>query len=328
MSIPPLSDLLTTARVVSLPLVTRFRGIDVREALLLEGPEGWTEFSPFVEYDDAEASAWLAAAIDFGWHSVPSPVRDVVQVNATVPAVAADEVAGVLARFDGCRTAKVKVAEPGQRLDVDIARVRAAREAMGPEGRIRIDANGGWNVDEAERAIHALAGFDLEYVEQPCASVDELVELRARLHDWDLPIAADESVRKASDPLAVARAGAADLLVVKAQPLGGIRAALQIVAAAGLPVVVSSALDTSIGLSMGVALAAALPELEYDCGLGTASLLAADVTDTPLRPHGGTLPVGRITPDAALLDASAASAERREWWVARLERCHALLAVA
>lgn len=326
MSIPALSDLRATARVVSLPLVTRFRGIDTREALLLEGPEGWTEFSPFVEYDDAEAAAWLAAAIDFGWHPQPAPVRDSVPVNATVPAAAPASVPGVLARFDGCRTAKVKVAERGQTLADDVARVRAVRAAMGPEGRIRLDANGGWNVDEAEHAVHALAEFDLEYLEQPCASVAELAELRARIADWDIPVAADESVRKADDPLAVARAGAADLIVVKAQPLGGVRRALEIVAEAGLPAVVSSALDTSIGLSMGVALAAALPDLPYDCGLGTASLLAADVTAAPLRPEGGALPVGRVQPDAALLEQHAASPERRDWWLARLERCHALLA--
>nr|WP_312678175.1 o-succinylbenzoate synthase [Microbacterium sp.] len=326
MSIPALSDLRATAHVVSLPLVTRFRGIDTREALLLEGPEGWTEFSPFVEYEDAEAAAWLAAAIDFGWHPQPAPVRDSVPVNATVPAVGPASVPEVLARFDGCRTAKVKVAERGQTLADDVARVRAVRAAMGPEGRIRLDANGGWNVDEAEHAVHALAEFDLEYLEQPCASVAELAELRARIADWDIPVAADESVRKADDPLAVARAGAADLIVVKAQPLGGVRRALEIVAEAGLPAVVSSALDTSIGLSMGVALAAALPDLPYDCGLGTASLLAADVTAAPLRPEGGALPVGRVQPDAALLEQHAASPERRDWWLARLERCHALLA--
>jgi len=326
MSLPPLSELHETARVVSLPLVTRFRGVEHREALLLQGPEGWTEFSPFLEYEDAEAAAWLAAALDFGWHAQPASVRDAVPVNATVPAVAAAEVAGVLARFDGCRTAKVKVAERGQTLADDVARVRAVRQQLGAEGRVRLDANGGWNVDEAEHAVHALSEFDLEYLEQPCASVDELAELRERIADWDIPIAADESVRKASDPLAVARAGAADLIVVKAQPLGGVRRALEIVAEAGLPAVVSSALDTSIGLSMGVALAAALPELPYDCGLGTASLLAADVTARPLRPMSGTLPVGRVEPDPGLLTRHEASADRREWWLARLDRCHAVLA--
>ncbi|MBD3758435.1 MAG: o-succinylbenzoate synthase [Microbacterium sp.] len=324
-SFPALSDLRATARVVSLPLVTRFRGIDAREALLLEGPQGWTEFSPFVEYDDAEAAAWLTAAIDFGWHPQPAPVRDAVAVNATVPAVAPASVPAVLARFDGCRTAKVKVAERGQTLADDVARVRAVRAAMGPEGRIRLDANGGWNVDEAEHAVHALAEFDLEYLEQPCASVPELADLRERIADWDIAVAADESVRKADDPVAVARAGAADLIVVKAQPLGGVRRALEIVADAGLPAVVSSALDTSVGIAMGVALAAALPDLDYDCGLGTASLLAADVTTTPLRPENGALPVRRVEPDATLLEAHAASPERRDWWLARLERCYALL---
>lgn len=326
MSLPALADLRATARVVTLPLVTRFRGVDHREAVLWEGPEGWTEFSPFLEYDDAEASAWLAAALDFGWHAQPAPVRERVPVNATVPAVGESEVAAVLARFDGCRTAKVKVAERGQGLGDDVARVRAVRATMGPEGRIRLDANGGWNVDEAEHAVHALAPFDLEYLEQPCASVDELAELRTRIADWDIPVAADESVRKASDPLAVARAGAADLLVVKAQPLGGPRRALRIVAAAGMPAVVSSALDTSVGLAMGLALAAALPELPYDCGLGTASLLAADVTADPLRPEAGGLVVRRVSPDAALLQAHAADEDRRSWWLDRVERCHALLA--
>jgi O-succinylbenzoate synthase len=327
-SLPALSELLATSRVVSLPLVTRFRGIDVREAVLFEGPQGWTEFSPFVEYDDAEAAAWLAGAIDYGWMPAPAPRRDRIPVNATVPAVDAAAVAEILSRFDGCRTAKIKVAEPGQRLSDDVARVRAVREAMGPEGRIRVDANGGWNLDEAEHAIHALTEFDLEYVEQPCMAVDELAELHRRIKYLGIPIAADESVRKAADPIAVARAGAADIVVVKAQPLGGLHRALEIVAEAGLPAVVSSALDTSVGLAMGVALAAALPELEYDCGLGTAALLAADVVDPALAPRAGSLPVGRVTPDAALLDAHAASDDRREWWFARIARCHSELARA
>ncbi|WP_309127571.1 o-succinylbenzoate synthase [Microbacterium sp.] len=324
--LPALADLIATARVVSLPMHTRFRGVDVREALLLQGPQGWAEFSPFTEYADAEAATWLQAAIDFAWNEQPAPLRDRIPVNATVPAVAAARVPDVLARFDGCRTAKVKVAERGQVLADDVARVRAVREAMGPEGRIRIDANGGWNVDEAEHAIHAMGEFDLEYAEQPCASVPELAELRYRVKHKGIPIAADESVRKADDPLAVARAGAADLLVIKAQPLGGISRALAIVAEAGLPAVISSALDTAIGLSQGAALAAALPELEYDCGLGTASLFADDVAEA--RPAGGYLSAERVTPDTTALDRLSAPADRRDWWTARLERCHALLAAS
>ena len=324
--LPSLPDLTGSARVVSLPLRQPFRGITRREALLLEGPQGWTEFSPFVEYDDTEAAAWLDGAIDFGWKAAPALFRSRIRVNATLPAVDAGAVAEVLDAFPGCRTVKVKVAQIGQVLADDVARVAAAREYLGVEGRIRIDANGGWNVDEAEHAIHALAGFDLEYVEQPCASVDELADIRKRVKYMGIPVAADESVRKARDPLEVARAGAADLLVIKAQPLGGIRASLDIVAATKLPVVVSSALDTSVGISMGAYLAAAIPELDYDCGLGTAALFAGDVTSSPLVPVDGFIPVRRVEVDAALLDRHAASAERTAWWLARLERCHAVLA--
>lgn len=322
--LPPLADLLGSARVVSLPMHTRFRGVDTREALLFEGPEGWAEFSPFLEYDDAEAATWLAAAIDFAWRSQPAPLRERIGVNATIPAIEAASVAEVLARFAGCRTAKVKVAEPGQTLADDVARVRAVREAMGPEGRIRVDANGAWNVDEAEHAVHALNEFDLEYVEQPCATVPELAELRTRVKYMGIPVAADESIRKSSDPLAVAREKAADLLVIKAQPLGGITHALQIITAAGLPVVVSSALDTAIGLSQGAALAAALPTLDYDCGLGTASLFLDDVAD--LRPVDGSIPTGRVTPEAAALTRLAADDDRRDWWLDRLSRCYEVLA--
>lgn len=320
---PPLADLLDSARVVSLPLHTRFRGLERREALVFEGPQGWAEFSPFVEYGDEEAAVWLAAAIDFAWTPQPSALRDRIPVNATIPAVDAARVPEILARFSACRTAKVKVAEGGQTLADDVARVRAVREEMGPEGRIRVDANGRWNVDEAEHAVHALGEFDLEYVEQPCATVPELAELRTRVKYMGIPIAADESVRKSSDPLAVARAKAADLLVIKAQPLGGITHALQIVTAAALPVVVSSALDTAIGLSQGAALAAALPDLDYDCGLGTSSLFLDDIADR--RPVDGSISADRVVPDTAALTRLSASADRRHWWLARLERCHEVL---
>ncbi len=324
--LPELDELLATMQVVTLPLRTRFRGITERELALLRGPEGWTEFSPFLEYGDAEAASWLAAAIEFGWSPAPPALRERIPVNATVPAVPAAAVADVLSRFPGCRTAKVKVAAADQSLADDIARVRAVRGSLGDEGRIRVDANGLWGVDEAERAIHALAEFDLEYVEQPCGSIGELVELRARIRHLGIPIAADESVRRAEDPLTVARAGAADLLVIKAQPLGGITRALAIAAEAGLPVVVSSALESSVGLAMGVHLAASLPRLDYDCGLATAALFTADVTTTPLLAVHGALPVTRIEPDPALLARHAASPERRGWWADRLRRSHAILA--
>jgi o-succinylbenzoate synthase len=323
-----LSELLATARVVSLPLSTRFRGIDTREALLLEGPAGWTEFSPFVEYDDAEAVAWLRAALDFGWREpfLPATAPARIRVNATLPAVDGDSVEGVLVRFPGCRTVKVKVAEAGQDLSDDVARVSRARDYLGPDGRIRVDANGAWNLDEAEHAIHALAEFDLEYVEQPCATIDELAQIRKRVKYMGIPIAADESVRKSEDPIAVAEAKAADILIVKAQPLGGIERALEIIERAALPVVISSALDTSIGISMGAYLAASVPGgPTYDSGLGTAALLAADVTDSPLLPTDGAIDVRRVQVSEQLLTKYAASQERTDWWTDRLTRVHALL---
>ncbi|WP_066521630.1 o-succinylbenzoate synthase [Curtobacterium ammoniigenes] len=323
--LPPLEDLIATARVVALPMHVRFRGITVREAMLFEGPMGWTEFSPFVEYDDAEASAWLRAAIDFGWQRA-EPACAEIPVNATVPAVDADEVPSVLARYPGCTTAKVKVAEPGGSVDDDVARVAAVRAVLGDSGQIRVDANGLWSVEDAVSALVALAPYGLEYAEQPCATVPELATVRERVMSRGVRIAADESVRKAADPLAVARAGAADLLIVKAQPLGGIHAALAIIQEAGLPCVVSSALDTSVGIAMGAFLAASVSGPETACGLGTAAMFRADVTDEPLRPVDGRIPVRRPQVSGALLHQTAAAPDRRAWWIDRLRRTYALIA--
>ncbi len=328
-ALPALDEVLSVAAVVSVPLTTRFRGVEVREAVLLRGPAGWSEFSPFPEYGDAEAATWLAAALDYGWRDSSAVERRAsIPVNATLPAVAPDRIEAVLARFDGCRTVKIKVAERGQTLADDVERVRETRRLIGAEGRIRLDANGAWNLDEAEHAVRALEQFDLEYVEQPCATIDELAELRRRIHRIDVLVAADESVRRAADPLAVARAEAADLLVIKAAPLGGVDRALAIVAAAGLPAVVSSALDTSVGLAMGAALAARLPELDYDCGLGTGALLGDDVTARPVVPVGGAIGAGRASVDEDALRRLASPAPRAQWWRDRLARCRALLGAA
>ena len=320
--LPTWEDLTSDLHVVRLPMVVPFRGVLEREAVLFSGPVGWGEFAPFLEYDDAESARWLAAGIEAAWSGWPDPVRDAVPVNATVPAVPADEVPSVLARFPGCTTAKVKVAQAGQQLADDVARVAAVRQVLGSTGRVRVDANAAWSVEEAVDALTALSAYDLEYAEQPCATVEELAEVRRRV-DGRVLIAADESVRKAEDPLRVARAGAADVLVLKVAPLGGVRPALAIAAGCGLPVVVSSALDTSVGIAAGVALAAALPELDFACGLATTSLLAADVV--PPRPLTGSLPVGAVTPDPDLLAAVAAPRDRTAWWLDRLRRCHRLL---
>ena len=324
--LPALADLLATARVVSLPMKVRFRGVTEREVLLLEGPAGWAEFSPFLEYDDAEAAAWLAAAVEAGWQGFPDPVRDSVPVNATVPAVTPEQVPGVLARYDGARTVKIKVAETGQDINQDVARVAAVRAAA-PDAVLRVDANGGWDVAAAVDALTRLAEYSLEYAEQPVPDIAGLRAVRTELRrrGIETPIAADESVRKASDPLRVAREEAADLIVVKVQPLGGVRRALDIVAQAGLPAVVSSALDSSVGIRAGVALAAALPDLPYACGLATVSLMGGDVTARSLVPVAGRLPVREVVPDPALLDRFAAPEDRRQWWLDRLARTYRLL---
>ncbi len=300
---------------------TRFRGITVREGMLIEGPAGWGEFCPFPEYGDAEAAWWLATAVEqstIGW---PEPVRDRIPVNATVPAVDPERAHAIVAA-SGCRTAKVKVADHPGSLAEDVERVAAVRDALGPGGAIRVDANGLWDVDGAVTAIRALdrAAGGLEYVEQPCPSIAELAAVRRRV---DVRIAADESIRRAEDPLAVAVAGAADVAVIKCTPLGGVRRALQVAQACGLPCVVSSALETSVGLAAQLALAGALPELDFACGLGTLSLFDGDVVpgEHALRPVDGYLPVPRTPPVPDPGVVPPMDAERAAWWRSRLQRC-------
>jgi O-succinylbenzoate synthase len=233
--------------VYSIRLTTRFRGITVREGLLLAGPAGWGEFCPFTEYDDATAEPWLAAAVEAAEEGWPEPVRDRVPVNTIVPAVGPEQ-AHRMTASSGCRTAKVKVADEPGSLPADVERVAAVRDALGSDGAVRVDVNGNWDVDEAVTGIRALdrAAGGLQYVEQPCATIDELAAVRRRV---DVPIAADESIRRAEDPMRVALAGAADIAVLKCAPLGGVRRALEVAEACGLPCVVSSALQTSVGLA-------------------------------------------------------------------------------
>jgi o-succinylbenzoate synthase len=290
---PDMSELFRTLRAFAIPMRTKFRGITVREGALIEGPAGWGEFSPFAEYGPRESARWLASAIESATVPWPDPVRDRVPVNVTVPAVGPERAREIVAA-SGCRTAKVKVAERGQAEGEDAERVAAVRDALGPDGRIRVDANGAWSVSQATRMLRQLGRYRLEYAEQPCATLEELAELRRYV---DIPLAADESIRRAEDPLRVRAAGAADIVMVKVQPLGGVRAALRVAEACGLPVVVSSAVDTSVGLAAGVALAAALPDLPYACGLATMSLLEGDVTAEPLAGSGGELPVRRPAVD-------------------------------
>jgi o-succinylbenzoate synthase len=316
---PALDDLLDRLHVVALPMRVRFRGITTRELALIEGPAGWGEFGAFVEYGPHEAAHWLASAVEGAYRPPPAVRRDRVPINATVPAVPAPRVSEVLARFPGARTAKVKVAEPGQTLADDVDRVNAVREVI---PTVRVDANGGWSVEEAARAAAALsADGPLEYLEQPCATVDELAALRRRV---DVPIAADESIRKADDPLAVVRAHAADIAVLKVAPLGGVSALLDIAARIDIPVVVSSALDSAVGIAAGLTAAAALPQLRHACGLGTGGLFLEDVADVA-APVDGFLAVGPVSPDPARLRALGAPPERRQWWIDRVRACYPLL---
>ncbi|QVI22454.1 o-succinylbenzoate synthase [Nocardia tengchongensis] len=315
-----------SAVVYAIPMRTRFRGITVREGLLLPGAAGWGEFCAFPEYDDREAAAWLATAVEqaaVGW---PEPVRDRVPVNCIVPAVGPEQAHRIVAE-SGCRTAKVKVADHPDSLGEDLERVAAVRDALGPDGAVRVDANGLWDVDTAIDRIVRIdrAAGGLEYVEQPCRTIEELAAVRKRV---DVRIAADESIRRAEDPLRVAVAGAADVAVLKCTPLGGVRRALEVADAAGLPCLVSSALETSVGLAAQVALAGALPHLDFACGLDTLSLLTGDVVTTPLRPVDGWLEVPRTppAPDPELLERYRhPDAERTQWWLQRLARVRKLL---
>ena len=356
-----IDDLLARVHVVALPMRVRFRGITEREVALIEGPAGWGEFGAFPEYDDPEAAHWLASALEMAWQGPPAAVRSRVSVNATVPAVAAGEVAGILERFPGCTTVKIKVAEKGQKLNDDVARIAAVLQAR-PGARVRVDANGAWSVAEAAHAVRvldqavraadatrapgtgpvSLDGPGLEYVEQPCATVDELVQLRARLaaDGVHVDVAADESIRRASDPLRVIRAGGADRAVVKVARLGGPRRLLAVAAELGVPITVSSALDSAVGVAAGVAAAAALPggrgggaggsgadddEIPA-AGLGTGGFFLEDVVDPgTFALVDGHLPVVAVAPDPARLAGLRARTDRRDWWLGRIRRCHALL---
>ncbi|MEV4598724.1 o-succinylbenzoate synthase [Amycolatopsis sp. NPDC049253] len=309
-------------KVYALPLHNRFRDITVREGVLLEGPAGWGEFCPFADYSDAESVPWLVSALEASEQGWPAAVRERVEVNTTVPVVPPDR-AHALVRASGCRTAKVKVADKRATLADDCARLEAVRDALGPAGAIRVDANTAWDVDTAVTALAALdkAAGGLEYAEQPCRTIDELAAVRRRV---SVRIAADESIRRAEDPLKVAVAGAADIAVLKVAPLGGVRRALEVAEACGLPCVVSSAVETSVGLAAGLALAGALPQLDFACGLGTMSLLNGDVSTTSLSPVDGYLPVLPQAPAPDRFTEFAAAPDVTEAWLARLDRVRAL----
>ena len=280
-----------------IPMRHRFRRVDHREGVLIRGPEGWGEFSPFPDYPPEVTTRWLAAALEAACGALPEPGREQIPVNVTIPAVPPDVATGLVLE-SGASTAKVKVGEAGQPPHEDEARLGAVRDALGPGGKIRIDVNAAWDLDTATERLNSFSRFDLEYAEQPVASLEEMVELKRRT---PVRLAADELVRLRPDPLEVAEIGAADVLVLKVQPLGGVNRALDIAARAGIPVVVSSALETSVGIYCGLLVASLLPELPYACGLGTVALIEGDPTLDPLVSLDGMLDVRRPEPDPELL---------------------------
>jgi O-succinylbenzoate synthase len=311
-----IDQLLASMQVVALPLKSRFRGITEREVALFEGPAGWGEFAPFLEYDDAESSNWLLSAIDAATNPAPMAYRGSIKVNATLPALnSAKEIEDLLQSFTGCDTVKIKV---GENLGEDIVRIARVR-ALLPKAKLRLDVNGAWSVDQALINLYEIYEEvgPLEYIEQPCATLTELRQLKEKLV-IDFKITGDEVIRKAKDPFVIDLQGAVDVLMLKVAPLGGVTRAREIGAHHNLPMVVSSALDSAVGIGYGLQLAASLPSLDYACGLATGQLLSADVADMPLE--NGELAVRSISPDADLLAKYAVPVERLTWWKERTKR--------
>ena len=325
---PRLNDLISTAKVVSIPLRTKFRGLTERELLVFEGSNGWSEWAAFTEYQDEEAATWLAAAIEWGFEEVPEPVRKQVPVNAILPAVPVNEVAKVLGRAGTFSTVKIKVADPKQSSSDDLARILEV-QSLYPEVKLRLDANGGYTTPQALDLIAELEknAISLEFFEQPVATIAELADLKVEITKGGqvVKIAADESVRRSSDPLAVELAGAADLLVIKSAPLGGIVNALEIAKSSKLEICASSAMQSSIGLAAELHFAGCLPELNYDAGLGTGYLFGGDLSADRLIPENGMLELRRPEINSSSLDVLKAEDHRYDWWLARLERCSRIL---
>jgi O-succinylbenzoate synthase len=305
-------QLLDTLRVIALPMKTKFRGISVREVALIKGEYGWAEFSPFLEYDDAEAAPWLASAIEAATTPKPQLYRSSVAINGTIPALNDPEaLKAIVDSFPGVNTFKVKV---GNNLVEDLARVNAIRQ-LRPNAKVRIDVNGLWSVVQAEEFLSSVG--EVEYVEQPCATLEELRELKAQT---SVKIVGDEILRKASNPFEIDLSGAIDFLMLKVQPLGGIKRAQVIAEHHNLPIVVSSALESAVGINYGLMLAASFKEMNFDCGLGTGSLLAADVAHLPIV--DGKIEISEFEPQ---LDGLDVAPDRFEWWKNRIMRTAELL---
>ena len=311
-------QLLDTLRVIALPMKTKFRGITVREVALIKGPHGWGEFSPFLEYDDAESAPWLASAIEAATTPKPKLYRTSVAINGTIPALNdKKKIEELVNSFPGVETFKVKV---GQNLSEDVARLAMIR-VLRPKAKLRVDVNGLWSVEDALRNLYTYyenIGL-LEYVEQPCATLEELRELKSKIK-IPVKIVGDEILRKAADPFEIDLTGAIDYLMLKVAPLGGIKRAHALAEHHNLPVVVSSALESAVGINYGLTLAASFEEMNFDCGLGTGSLLAADVAQLPIV--DGKIEISEFEPQFDGLDVAP---DRFEWWKNRIMRTAELL---
>ena len=294
-------------QVVSIPVKANFRGINFREVALFEGPAGWSEFSPFIEYSNKESSTWLKAAIEGATKEPPKPIRDQVEINATLPNVKVSEVKELLAGFNGCNTIKIKIND----FETDQALLIECLKEI-PKAKFRLDVNGGWALEEAIANVQSYEkafGSLIEYIEQPCTDFADLNSLR---NSTGIKIAVDESIRKylAGDLTKIKEV--ADIAIIKLAPTGGIDAALEVIEKIGLPVVISSALDSSVGISHGLSLAEAVPNLYGACGLGTVCLLEGDVTSNPLMPINGIIKNRKVIPDR--IEEFKAESGRQKWW--------------
>jgi len=312
-----LEEALASLRVLALPMRTTFRSLDIRETALFKGENGWGEFAPFVEYSDQESLPWLESAIEAADKPLSLALRESIPINATVPASNDEaEIEQILSWYPGVDTVKIKV---GTGIQEDLVRIAEVRKHL-PKAKIRIDVNGSWSVKEALfniNAIYEVTGDLLEYVEQPVASLDELKQLKEGM-SVDVKIAGDEVLRKAKDPFAISLDGAIDILMLKVSPLGGIKRAIDLASHHKLPVVISSALESAVGISYGLALAARVPNLDYACGLGTSALFNQDISDIPII--SGAIKVKSYPIDIAQIERHELKGERLEWWRNRISR--------
>jgi len=310
-----LDKIFSDLTIVAIPTRTNFRGVTVREAALFRGPAGWSEFSPFIEYTDSEAEVWLEAALEGAYRPWPKLALDVIEINATLPKVEIDRVPEILNRFPGAKTVKIKIND----FENDSELVEAALD-FNPDFKIRLDVNGGWSLETALLNLYNYYlrfGKVFEYIEQPCLEIADLKELKKEI---PMKIAVDESIRKALTSDFAGAKEFADIAIIKWAPSGGITRANKLIEKIGLPAVISSALDTGIGISHGLALAASQNQLSFDCGLATVSLLESDVVAPPIEITAGTISVARRSPDEKLVAKYSADAERRLWWQNRIER--------